>query len=45
MPRAKWQYPPQFKAEAIELVHSSGRSVSQIAKELRISANSLRRRI
>ena len=42
MPRAKPQYPPEFKAEAVQLVHSSGRSVSQIAKDLGVSGNSLR---
>lgn len=42
MPRAKPQYPPQFKAEAIELVRSSGKSISQIAQELGVSATSLR---
>ena len=42
MPRAKPQYPPQFKAEAVELVHSSARSISQIAKDLGVSGNSLR---
>jgi transposase len=38
----KPQYPPQFKAQAIELVQSSGRSISQIAQELGISGTSLR---
>ncbi|MDX6381380.1 MAG: putative transposase [Rubrobacteraceae bacterium] len=42
MPRAKPQYPPQFKAEAVELVHSSARSISQIAKDLGVSGTSLR---
>ena len=42
MPRAKPQYPPQFKAEAIQLVRSSGRFISQIANELGVSATSLR---
>ena len=42
MPRAKPQYPPQFKAEAIQLVRSSGKSISQIANELGISGTSLR---
>jgi transposase len=38
----KPQYPPEFKAEAIQLVRSSGRSISQIAKDLGVSGNSLR---
>jgi transposase len=42
VPRAKPQYPPQFKAEAVELVRSSDKSISQIAKDLGVSANSLR---
>jgi transposase len=42
VPRAKPQYPPQFKAEAVQLVRSSGRSISQIAKDLGVSGNSLR---
>ena len=42
MPGTKPQYPPEFKAEAVQLVRSSGRSVSQIAKDLGVSGNSLR---
>jgi transposase len=42
VPRAKPQYPPQFKAEAVQLVQSSGRSISQIAKDLGVSGTSLR---
>jgi transposase len=42
VPRAKPRYPPQFKAEAVQLVRSSGRSISQIAKDLGVSGNSLR---
>jgi transposase len=42
VPRAKPQYPPEFKAEAVQLVRSSGRSIPQIAKDLGISGTSLR---
>ena len=42
MPGAKPHYPPEFKAEAIRLVRSSDRSISQVAKELGVSGNSLR---
>lgn len=42
MPKTKPHYPPEFKAEAIRLVQSSGRSLSQVAKELGVSGNSLR---
>jgi transposase len=38
VPRTKPQYPPEFKAEAVELVQSSGRSISQIAKDLGVSS-------
>ena len=42
MPKTKPHYPPEFKTEAIRLDHSSGRSISQVAKELGVSGNSLR---
>jgi transposase len=42
VPGATPRYPPEFKAEAVQLVRSSGRPVSQIARELGISGNSLR---
>jgi transposase len=43
VPRARSSYPPQFKREAVQLVQSSPeRSISQIAKELGVSDNSLR---
>lgn len=43
MHRARPSYPPQFKREAVQLVQSSPeRSISQIAKELGVSDNSLR---
>jgi transposase len=42
VPGAKPQYPPEFKAEAVQLVRSCGRSVAQIAKDLGVSGNSLR---
>jgi transposase len=42
VPGARPSYPPQFKREAIQLVQSSGRSISQVAKDLGVSANSLR---
>jgi transposase len=42
VPRAKPQYPPEFKAQAIQLVCSSDRSISQIAEELGVSGTSLR---
>jgi transposase len=42
VPGTKPQYPSEFKAEAIRLIHFSGRPISQIAKELGVSGNSLR---
>ena len=42
MPGTTPRYPPEFKSEAVRMVRSSGKSISQIAKELGISGNSLR---
>ncbi len=35
-------YPPEFKREALELLRSSGRPLAQIARELGVTAESLR---
>lgn len=42
MPGTTPRYPPEFKSEAVRLVRSSDKSVSQIAKALGVSVNSLR---
>lgn len=44
MPRATPRYPPEFKREALRVVRSSpnNTSVTQIARELGVSDNSLR---
>ena len=42
MPRTRPPYPPEFKAEAVRLVKSSGETIAQIAKDLGISDQSLR---
>jgi transposase len=42
VPGATPRYSQEFKSEAVELVRSSGRSISQIAKEIGISGNYLR---
>ena len=42
MPRTRPPYPPEFRAEAIELVRSSGKSRRAIAQELGISTETLR---
>jgi len=35
-------YPPEFRAEAVELVRSSGRSVTEIARDLGVAPESIR---
>jgi transposase len=42
MPPTRPPYPAEFRAEAVRLVHTSGRPIPQIAGELGISAQSLR---
>ena len=42
MPRTRPSYPDEFKAEAVELVRTSGKSMAQIARELGVSLESLR---
>jgi transposase len=42
VPGATPRYSKEFKAEAVQLLRSSGRSTSQIAKEIGVSYNSLR---
>jgi transposase len=42
VPRTRPAYPEEFRREAVELVHSSGRSIPQIARELGCSPQSLR---
>lgn len=42
MPRTRPPYPPEFRAEAIRLVKSSGESIRQVAKDLGISDQTLR---
>ena len=43
MPNTRPPYPPEFRAEAVRLYHSSPeRSIPQIARELGISDQSLR---
>jgi transposase-like protein len=40
--RKRRQFSEQFKAEAVELVRTSGKSVGQIAKDLDLTETSLR---
>lgn len=43
MPRTRPPYPPEFRREAVRMVHSSGRPISEAARELGVSAESLRK--
>ena len=43
MARRKGPYPPQFRAEAVELFRSSGRSIPQISRDLGVSEPTLRK--
>ncbi len=42
MPRSRPPYPPEFRAEAVRLVKSSGEVIPRIAKDLGISGQTLR---
>ncbi len=42
MPRSHPPYPPEFKAEAVRLYHTSDRSLQEVAGDLGITGNSLR---
>ncbi|MCR4427527.1 MAG: transposase, partial [Firmicutes bacterium] len=43
MPPAKPPYPPQFRAEAVRLVREGGKSMAQVAADLGVSLESLRK--
>ena len=45
MPRPKPPYPPEFRAEAVRLAKSSGETITEIAKDLGISDQTLRNRV
>ena len=42
MPRSRPPYPPEFKAEAGGLYHTSERSLQEVAADLGVTSNSLR---
>ncbi len=42
MPRSRPPYPPEFRAEAVRLYHTSGKSLQEVAVDLGTTANSLR---
>mgnify|MGYP005856085545 CR=1 FL=1 len=43
MPQPKPPYPPEFRAEAVRLVQTSGKAMKQIAADLGVSVESLRK--
>lgn len=43
MPRTRPPYPPEFRREAVRLVRSSGRPISEVARELGVPAESLKK--
>jgi len=43
MPRKRRSFTKQFKADAVKLVKTSGRSVGQVAKELDLTETALRK--
>jgi transposase len=42
VPKTRPPYPQEFREEAVRLVRSTGRPVSEVARELGVSAESLR---
>lgn len=42
MPKSHPPYPPEYRAEAIRLVRSSGKSVAEIARRLEVCTETLR---
>jgi transposase len=42
VPRTRPPYPPEFRAEAIRLVKTSGEPIGQVAKDLGVSDQTLR---
>jgi transposase len=42
MPRTRPPYPVEFRREAVQLLRSSGRKVSEIARDLGVSEQTLR---
>lgn len=43
MPRTHARYPAEFRARAVELARTSGKPATEIAKDLGVSAESLRK--
>ncbi len=42
MPRTRPPYPPEFKAEAVKLARSSEKPISELARDLGVSTETLR---
>ena len=42
MPRSRPAYAPEFRAEAVRLVHAGGRNPEQLARDLGCTAQSIR---
>jgi transposase len=42
VPRTRPPYPPEFRPEAVRLIRSSGKPLSEISKDLGVSEQSLR---
>lgn len=43
MPKSKPPYPEEFRARAVELLRSSGKTIPQLARELGCSTESIRK--
>jgi transposase len=42
MPKSHAPYPPEFRAEVIRLIRTSGKSLAQLGRELQVTAETLR---
>jgi transposase len=42
MPRTRAPYPPEFRAEAVELIRSGSKSIRQLSRDLGVSDQTLR---
>ena len=43
MPRSRPPYAPEFRTEAVRLIKESGKSISEVARELGVSHETLRK--
>jgi transposase-like protein len=42
MPKSHAPYPPEFRAEAVRLLRTSGKPMAQIGRELEVTTETLR---